>query len=118
MQSLLKHHGEYWGQVWLGLSAGGVALIPKDSEASRKRVQSVLDAAAQVWAGSNLADSMRNLKPLDALKKLANVIEREAAGVPLDDNSVWRIRQKALKDKGIFIRDEFQRGGPDLRELK
>lgn len=119
LQSVLKHYGEYWGQVWLGLSAGGVALIPKDTEASRKRVYLNLDTAAQVWAGKNLADGMRNMTPLDALKKLANFINNEFAQIGhLDDQSVLRIRQKALKNKEIYIRDEFARGGPKLRQLK
>lgn len=113
----IKHNGEYWGQVYLGLAGvGGVGLVPRNTEASKKRVYLLLDAAAQVWAGKNQSVSMRNMTPLDALKEFGNIIRRER--IPLEDQSIPRVRQKALKNKEIYIRDEFARGGPKLRQLK
>jgi len=113
----LKHKGEYWGQIYLGLAAvGRIGLIPRNTDESIERVYLLLDAAAQVWAGKNLSDSIRNMTPSDALKEFGNIIKRER--IPLEDDSVPRVRQKVLKNKEIFIRDEFARGGPKLRQLK
>lgn len=119
IQRISKRYGEYWGQVYLGLCAADVGLVPRDTEESINRVYLALDGAAQVWAGKNIADSLRHMAPLDALKTFGKYIKSEAAHSDgLNDPEVWRVRQKALKNKDIFIKDEFSNGGPKLRQLK
>lgn len=111
----LKQHGEYWGQVYLGLSAFGTGLVPRDTEESRMRCYLVLDAAAQVWAGNNLSERMLKKTASDALKEFNKIIEEVGR---LDDQGVLRVRGKALKDKEIYIKAGFGSIGPRLRPLE
>ncbi|NIT60269.1 MAG: hypothetical protein GWN00_29895 [Aliifodinibius sp.] len=119
LQRILKEYGEYWGQIYLGLIANDVGLIDTGIEASFEYIYLVLDITAQVWAGQNLNDRMLNKPAGDALKELVKIMLDEAGGTAhLDDQAISRIRQRVLKNKDIYIRDEFGRGGPRLRPIK
>jgi|GEM_PF-3871248 len=120
LKFILKEHGGYWGQVYLGLCASSVGLVPRDSEESKKRVLNILDATAQVWAGRNVNSRMQGKSAKDAMNEFANIVKTEFTNTNkqgLDDNSVFWIRQKVLNRPELYALDEFPVDGPKLPPL-
>src|SRR5207247_5069 len=54
LASILASDGRQLAEVYMGLAAVGIALVPRDQRDSWERVKKLLDAAYQVWAGVNV----------------------------------------------------------------
>lgn len=119
LKVILKEHGVYWGQVYIGLGASGVGLTLEETEESRRRALLLLDAAAQVWTGRNVKSRMQGKSANDSMKEYANIIlmKGSASPLPLYDDSISWIRQQVLNRPELYILDEFPGDGPKLPPL-
>lgn len=117
LQWLLKEHGLYWGNVYVGLCYAGVGLVPRDTPESKARVQTILDMAAQLWAGRNLSGNVQGTSAKDAITQLSNLLKSRSAAGPLGDPDILWIREQLLNRPDLFILEEFSADGPRLRRL-
>ncbi len=111
LADVLDRFGETHARVYLGLCAVDVGLVPRATDDSRERLRRILDAALQVWAGTNTGSAIGGDTTLDRLTAFARALKLATAGKPLSDDSIATLRGRVL------ARDVFERGTPVLPPL-
>lgn len=88
--------------AYLDLCVAGVGMVVTESPGSLRRIRSLLDAAAQIGAGSNVGHGIQGETRKQRLFSFADLIRSQA---PLQgDRSVEEIRRQALRYPSLTFR--------------